>query len=134
MKIANIYNSIVNVLNGVKTERSGIDKNGKRWKSYRYAIMEPPIHVTVKKLPSGTRTRSVYTGSSRLIERQILKPDGRQISMKDNTITILEPFKKVKYMLLEKAPNWKVAKEQIIPVGFRSLFDAKIKSQIFKIH
>ena len=53
--------------------------------------------------------------------------------MKDNTITILEPFKKVKYMLLEKAPNWKVAKEQIIPVGFRSLFDAKIKSQIFKI-
>ncbi len=133
MKVSNICNSILNTLTGVKTERKGTDQNGKCWKSYRYSIIDPPRHVTIKKLPSGTRVRSEYTGSGLLMERQIQKYDGRQISMHDNTLTILEPFKKVRFMLLEKSPNWKIIKDQIIPVGFRGLFDSKIRNQLFKI-
>ena len=133
MNISKITNSIINTFNGVKTERSGIDKNGQRWKSYRYSIIDPPVHVTIKKLPTGTRVRSEYTGSGLLMNRQIIKYDGRQISMHDNTLTILEPFKRVKFMILEKAPNWKIKKAEIIPVGFRGLFESKIKKQLFKI-
>ena len=133
MKIANIKNSIINTVIGVKTDRTGIDRNGNSWKSFRYSIVTPPKHVTVKKLPSGTRIRSQYTGSGILEERQILKPDGRQIISNKKNITILTPMEHVRFLILETAGHLKIKKEEKIPTNLTNLFSKIVRKQIQKI-
>ena len=133
MTIRNIYNSLANTISGVKTDRIGIDKNGNSWKSLRYTIINPPTHITIKKLPSGTRIRSQYTGSGILEERQILKPDGSQIIGTKNKVTILKPAEYIRIMVLKHFEKLKVIKDETIPVGLRNLFNKTVNKQIHKI-
>lgn len=124
---------MVNLAMGVRRCNEGIDKNGRKWNSLRYEIINPPTHVTIKKLPSGTRIRAQYSGSGILEEKQILKNDGREIVFNRKNITILKPFEELRFMVLKKVGHWTVQKQDIIPIGIKSLFNETIYKQLHKI-